>query len=64
MENITNKGELLYILTYYHGNLVDLQSAEYIDVPDERICSIEQNVTEIPIAPLLLRFKLYSVFLL
>lgn len=42
------EGERLFILTFNHGNLVDLQSAEGALVLAQRICSIERNVSELP----------------
>ena len=43
------QGELLYILTFNNGNLVSLESATLVDVLNSRMCSREENVTEIPI---------------
>ncbi|MGI6227339.1 MAG: hypothetical protein ACOYJ1_13905 [Peptococcales bacterium] len=45
---VTGAG-LLYILTFNQGNLVSLQTAAEANVLNSRVCSVEKNVTEIPL---------------
>jgi len=41
--------ELVYILTFSNGKIISIQSATRVGVRNTRICTIEQNATEIPI---------------